>query len=75
MEKIFVTAVIFIGGLSAFPQKDINHGCFFENFNRSASRNFQPHTGGKGADSPISAHMQHASEFLMSEIFSLMLVQ
>ena len=50
MKKIFVSAVIFIGGLSAFPQKDINHGCFFENFNRSASRNFQPHTGGKGAD-------------------------
>jgi hypothetical protein len=50
MKKIFVTAIIFIGGLSAFPQKDRNHGGFFENFSRSASRNFQPHTGGNGVD-------------------------
>ncbi len=47
--RIFLIAVIFIGS-SAFIKKNKNNGGFFENFSRSSSRNFKPHTGGKGAD-------------------------
>jgi hypothetical protein len=50
MKKVFVTAFIFIACLSAFPQQDKYHGYFFEDFSRSASKYFKPHTGGKGAD-------------------------
>jgi hypothetical protein len=49
-KQIFVTAVFFITGLTAFPQQNKYHKSFFEDFSRSASRNFQPITGGKGAD-------------------------
>ena len=53
MKKIFITAFIFITGLPAFPQQSLQekyHGYFFENFRRSSSGYFRPHTGGKGAD-------------------------
>ena len=48
--RIFLIAVIFIAGSSAFLQQNNKKGGFFENFSRSSSRNFKPHTGGKGAD-------------------------
>ena len=49
-KQLFLTAVFFIWGVSAYPQQDEYHASFLENFNRSASKHFQPHTGGKGAD-------------------------
>ena len=49
IRKLLI-AVIFIAGSSAFLQQNSKNGGFFENFSRSSSRNFQPHTGGKGAD-------------------------
>ena len=48
--RIFLIAVIFIAGSAAFLQQNSKNGGFFENFSRSSSRIFQPHTGGKGAD-------------------------
>lgn len=43
-------AVIFIAGSAAFLQLNSKNGGFFENFSRSSSRIFKPHTGGNGAD-------------------------
>lgn len=49
-KLVLLTAVILIAGIPAFPQKDGYQKGFFEDFKRSRSRNFQAHTGGKGAD-------------------------
>jgi hypothetical protein len=49
-KQLFVTAIILIAGISAFAQQDKYHSNFVENFNRSSPKNFQPITGGKGAD-------------------------
>jgi beta-glucanase (GH16 family) len=50
MKQIFVLAFIFIAGLSATAQQDQYHDSFFEDFNSSASVNFQHNSTGKGAD-------------------------
>jgi hypothetical protein len=50
MKKIFVATVIIIIGLYAFKASKGDHGYFKENFNRSSSKNFKPHTSGRGAD-------------------------
>lgn len=50
MKQIFVLAFIFIAGLSASAQQDQYHDSFFEDFNSSASVNFQHNSTGKGAD-------------------------
>jgi hypothetical protein len=49
-KQIFVPALFFIAGLTLYAQEDKYHGPFREDFRRSSSKNFQPHTGGKGAD-------------------------
>ena len=41
-KQIIVTAVILITGISAFAQQEKYHDTFFEKFNRSSSKNFQP---------------------------------
>src|SRR5450759_1710340 len=50
MKQIFVLAFIFIAGLSTSAQQDQYHDSFFEDFNSSASVNFQHNSTGKGAD-------------------------
>lgn len=49
-KQIFISAILFIAGLPVFAQQYIYHSSFFENFNKSAPKCFQPLTGGKGAD-------------------------
>jgi hypothetical protein len=50
LKILLITTVILIAGPSVFSQQDKFHKRFFEDFNRSRSRNFKPHTTGKGAD-------------------------
>jgi beta-glucanase (GH16 family) len=50
MKKFLIAAVIIIAGLCAFSRNERYHNSFFEDFNNSASENFKPATGGRGAD-------------------------
>jgi len=50
LKQVFLSAVIFIAWLPAFPQQDKYHEYFLEEFSRSASKNFQHHSGGRSAD-------------------------
>lgn len=54
VKRIVVITILFISGVSAFPQKDKNHGTFLEDFKRSRSKYFQSNAKGKGADSLLS---------------------
>jgi hypothetical protein len=50
LKQLILSALILITGLTASSQNVICHKSFLENFSRTSSRNFQPHTTGKGAD-------------------------
>ena len=50
IKQALFTAIILLAGIPAFPQKDGYQKGFMEDFKRSHPRNFQAHTGGKGAD-------------------------
>ena len=50
LKSKLVTLVVLFTGLTASSQPDKYHKAFFEDFNRSRPKNFEFHTGGKGAD-------------------------
>jgi hypothetical protein len=50
MKQISLIPILLTFGISAFAQQDKYHGPFREDFKRHSSKNFQAHTGGKGAD-------------------------
>jgi len=50
LKLIFVSTLVFTAGLCVYPQQEKYHDSFFENFNRSVSRNFHHNSSGIGAD-------------------------
>ena len=62
IKQALFTAIILLAGITAFPQKDGYQKGFMEDFKRSHPRNFQSHTGSKGADLTCKSGVRSPTE-------------